>query len=63
MKSKIFLIFIAFLIALSAASCSGRSSGLDMKKFKEKMQQENNVSDEKKAEIRKSIFPNYKEKE
>jgi hypothetical protein len=63
-SKKICLCLLLIMLVSMAASCDDKKSGdIDMKKFIEKMQKENNVSTDKKREIRKSIFPNLKEKD
>ncbi len=61
---KICLALFLLITVLFLVSCEDKKdNGIDMKKFIQQMQKENNVSAEKKKEIRKSIFPNLKEKE
>lgn len=62
MKAKVFAVLAVFLIALFSISC-GKDNSVDMQKFIDKANKEKQVSPEKKKEIRKSIFPNIKEKE
>lgn len=63
MKAKVFAVLAVFLIALFSTSC-GKDNSVDMQKFIDKAQKEKQqVSPEKKKEIRKSVFPNIKEKE
>lgn len=58
LKKVIAVLLLTFFIAGIVTAC-GRD--IDMKKFIDKMQKENEVSTEKKQEIRKSIFPNLNE--
>jgi hypothetical protein len=58
-KRVIAALLLVFFIAGITTACGG--SDIDMGKFIDKMQKENQVSPEKKQEIRKSIFPNLKE--
>jgi hypothetical protein len=61
-RLKVLFVLAAFVISVSVASCDGSNNNIDMKKFIDKMHKENKVSPSKKKEIRKSIFPNLKEK-
>lgn len=59
LKRIIAALLVVLFIAGITTACGG--SDIDMKKFIDKMQKENQVSPDKKQEIRKSIFPNLKE--
>ncbi len=58
-KKVIAALLLVFFIAGITTACG--SSDIDMNKFIDKMKKENQVSPEKKQEIRKSIFPNLKD--
>lgn len=62
-KGILIVILIALFASLIGISYDGnKNNGIDMKKFIDKMRKEQKVSPEQKKEIRKSIFPNLKDK-